>query len=123
MILELKARDATDFYYIDQIIEALLKAAERIKATIEDLNLSCQRRRTDGAAKWPKSTNPEPRKLWSATMPEYADQIRKHRLDSEAQTKISECKLRIRELKKRIKDAKIEIRELEAKIEELAGRN
>ena len=39
MILELKARDATDFYYIDQIIAALLKAAERIKATIEDLNI------------------------------------------------------------------------------------
>ena len=36
-------------------------------------------------------------------MPEYADQIKKQRLASEAQTRISECKLRIRELKKQIK--------------------
>jgi hypothetical protein len=39
MILELKERDQTDFYYIDEIIEALLGASERIKATIEDLNI------------------------------------------------------------------------------------
>ena len=47
MILEIKARDSTDFYYIDEIVDALLKAAERIKATIEDLNIIVQRKRTD----------------------------------------------------------------------------
>lgn len=54
-----------------------------------------------------------------ATMPQYADEIRRKRLNNEAELQISAHKSRIKELKKKIKDAKVEICELEAKIEQL----
>jgi hypothetical protein len=39
MIQELNERDSTDFYYIEEIVEALLDAAKRIRATIDELNI------------------------------------------------------------------------------------
>jgi uncharacterized protein YlxW (UPF0749 family) len=71
----------------------------------------------DGLAKVAGQTTTQ---QWSATMPQYADDIRGQRLINEAQLKISECRRKIRELKKTIKDAKVEINELEAVIEQLS---
>jgi hypothetical protein len=39
MILELNERDVTDFYYVDEIVDALVEAAKRIRKTIDELKI------------------------------------------------------------------------------------
>ena len=39
MILELKERDVTDFYYVEDIVEAFKEAVNRINKVLEDLDV------------------------------------------------------------------------------------